>query len=191
MTGVSITWLLVTTIALFSLAVCAPSGTKNAINSAISKELYWAGAYLSLTSALLSILLWIWQIPLGAVFGVAFESFFNEILPTFISTIFGAFLWILLSLAIQEKSKIGFTLLSLGYCLLMTGLNYMPFLQATVYEFCPLAGSRDEAVDIVASIFLSATIAVLSYLYKKYRNRLTSGSSPLASFTRDGRKPAP
>lgn len=171
MTGVSLTWLLVTTITLFSLVVCAPSGARNALNSVISEDLYWSGAYLSLTSALISILIWIWQAPLEGVFGVAFENFFNVILPSFVSTIFGAFLWVLLALAIQKKLRVAFVLMSLGYCLLMVGLNYMSLLQARVSEISPLSGSRDEALDIVASILLSMSILMISCLYMKFRKK--------------------
>jgi hypothetical protein len=177
MTGVSFTWLLITTFALFSLIVCAPSGAKSALSEVISKELYWSGAYLSLTSALFSILMWIWQIPLEEIFGSVFENFFNVVLPAFVSTIFGAFLWILLSLGFQKRLSIIWVLLSLGYCLLMVGLNYLPVVQAAVLKFSHIAGSRDEALDLVASLLLTIALVTLSYLYIKNRKCLTSGSS--------------
>lgn len=59
-------------------------------------------------------------------------------------------------------------LLSLGYCALMTGLNYIDNLQATAYQFSPLIGGRDEAIDIIASIFIFMGILFLIRYYIKY-----------------------
>lgn len=186
MTGISITWILLTTLALILLVACAPSGSRKALHEVVSMELYWAGAFLTLVLALSSILIWIWRIELHELFGQPYNWFSQNIWPSFVSTIFGAFLWILLSLGTRRRLRLFPLLLSLAYVVLMAGINYLAELQCLIAGISPLVASEDEALKIVSSLLLAPAIGVLVYLYATKQRHLTNDRGSSREFPQTG-----
>ncbi|WP_213942288.1 hypothetical protein [Pseudomonas sp. dw_612] len=173
MTSISLTWLLITTFSLFALVGLSPSGPKAALKQVVSTEVYWSGAFLSLTLALTSIVLWIFREPLSVLFGSSYETFTTN-WQSLVSTVFGAFLWILISLWLTTKPRAHWLALSLLYVILMTGLNYAPVIQPKILKLSYILGSEDEALSLVAAILLGISIIILTVNYIKHRKCLIS-----------------
>lgn len=172
MTGVSLSWLAATVVALFLLVRVTPSGIKKALKEVISIEVFWGGAFLTCLLALVSLALWNWQDGLSLLFG-SYYSLFTSLWQGLVSAVFGAFLWVLLSLWFFDKKNKTFIFMMLGYILLMVGLNYVPDLKLYALSHWNILGIDDEALELIASIFLGMAVAglVMGYAWQKCRLR--------------------